>query len=284
MQTQTAIAPAVAQESPRPVLRGGIEPAKKASIAVLTPTLGPVHILWHMALLNMIWPMNTGKIIIPFIDRVGGQIGQVRNQLVKQILDYDENNREAIVTHVMWIDDDVIVNPSVMLALLSHNADIAAGVYFGKNDFDHPLMFPSASGGTLKFRPAESLEDPERCVEVYGWPQGLSLVKTEVYKRMRDELDLPKDEYGNPSWYRQPGFGVEQDGQVVTGGTEDFPFFENCSLLGYRAIVDQCKHAFGWHFSMAEKCAYPKLQWEMCLRKEPIVWPAKGDRKEVVWS
>jgi hypothetical protein len=283
MQTEEATAkPAVARDSK---LRGGIEPAKKATIAVLTPTLGPIHILWHMAMLNLIWPMNTGKIVLPFIDRVGGEIGFIRNQLVKQVLDFDESNSsETVVTHIMWVDDDVIVLPAAMQALLSHNADIAAGVYFCKGDFGEPLIFPSASGGTLQYQPCDSIDDPNRVVEAYGWPLGLSLIKTEVFKRMRDELDLGTDKYGNPAWFKNPEFGVAADGQVIRGGTEDFPFFENASVLGYRPIVDQVKHAFGWHFSMAEKKAYPVQQWEMFLRKEPVVWPAKGSRKEAVWS
>jgi hypothetical protein len=101
---------------------------------------------------------------------------------------------------------------------------------------------------------------------------------------MRDELDIGVDKYGHPAWYKVPDFGVTDEGAVVTGGTEDFVFFDRCSKLGYRPLIDCTKHAFGFHIDLATLQAFPREQFDMHCRKQPIVWPAKGDRGEVVWE
>lgn len=257
--------------------RQGIVPAVRRAIAVLTPTLGNVSMWWHTSMTDLVWPMNTGKAFIPKMDLKGGQIGQMRNFLVKMALDY-EAAQGINVEYLMWVDDDVIISRLAMLTLAAHDRDIASGVYFCKGEIgNEPLIFAGPSSGTLKFRPDE-------CFEAWGWSLGLSLIRTTVFKRMRDELDLGVDEYGSPKWFAQPDFGVDSSGMMTVGGTEDFVFFGNASKLGYRPLIDCTKHAFGWHFDLAAKTAYPKVQWEQYVRREPIVWPATRDTKEVVWA
>lgn len=257
--------------------RRGIEPAKKRAIAVLTPTLGVVSMWWHSAMLDLLWPMNMGKAFIPTVDLKGGQVGQMRNRLVQLALMFEQqagNELEAI----MWVDDDVICSRLAMLTLAAHDRDIVSGVYMAKGEAgNEPLIFAGPSSGTMKFLPDETFE-------AWGWAQGLSLVKAEVYKRMVDELDLGKDEYGNPNWYKQPEFGIDANGTMTLGGTEDFHFFDNANKLGYSALIDCTKHAFGFHYDIKEKMGYPQKQWIQYLHREPIVWPATKGHKEVVWG
>src|SRR5260370_23508453 len=124
--------------------------------------------------------LNPGKACIPACDMLGGEVGQMRNRLLSLALAFEKAqgvNLEA----VLWVDDDVIVNPLVMLTLAGHDRDIASGVYFTKGDIgNEPLIFDGPSSGPRKFMPGE-------CFEAWGYAQGLSLVRTAVYKRMADE-------------------------------------------------------------------------------------------------
>lgn len=278
MDSATAIREDVAarreESAKRRGVSAGIIPAKQKSIAVLTPTLGRVSMWWTTAIMDLVWPMNTGKAVIPAWDRQGGQVGEMRNRLVKMAMDFADQ-QGIDLDSVMWIDDDVIFNRFCLLTLCSHDRDIASGVYFCKGEFGDPLIFNGPSSGTAKFRPDETFE-------CWGYSQGLSLVKTSVYRRMMEELDLGKDQYGNPQWYKKPDVGMTDNGQMTMGGTEDFHFFDLASKLGIRPLVDCTKFAFGFHYDLAGNLAYPVKQWEQYLKREPIVWSIRG--KEVVWS
>jgi len=254
----------------------GVPAAPARIIPVLTPTLGVASFWYFTGIMDLIWPMNTSKAVIPMPDRVGGEIAEMRNRLVSMCLAL-ETERQTVHS-LFWVDDDVIINRACLLKLASHDRDIASGVYFAKGDLGEPLIFGGPCSGTLPFRPDETFE-------AWGWAQGLSLVKTEVYKRMRDELDLGKDRYGCPLWYEPSDFRVDKEtGAVCVNGTEDFPFFQKANDLGYKCLVDCTQHAFGFHYDALRQVGYPRAQWEQHVRREPVVWPAQGGRKEVVWS
>lgn len=253
----------------------GVLAAPQKIIAVCTPTLGQVSMWWHTSIIDLIWPMNTAKAIVPMVDQNGGEIAEMRNRIVSMMLAVEGEDRT--VEALMWIDDDVIVNRAAMLALAQHDRDIASGVYFSKGDFPTPLIFDGPCSGTHPFQPNEKFE-------AWGWAQGLCMVRMEVYKRMRDELDMPLDKYGVPMWYEPSDFHVREDGSVAMNGTEDFPFFEKANKLGYSALVDCSAHTFGWHYDTILKTGYPKQQWEQFVRREPVIWPAKNGQQEVIWK
>jgi hypothetical protein len=103
---------------------------------------------------------------------------------------------------------------------------------------------------------------------------GLTLVRTDVYRRMARECDLGRDRYGRPAWYRTTGAetATVEDGVMWMGGTEDLYFLDAAGRLGYRPIVDTSRLAFGWHYDRERRQGYPKKQWGQRLRGEPIVW------------
>jgi hypothetical protein len=254
--------------------RNGIPPKGKKSVALLVPTLGQVSMHWTSSVMDLIWPMNCGRLFLPAVDQVGDEIGEVRNRLVKLAMDAAEKHNIDL-EYVFWVDDDVIFHRAALITLLAHDADIASGVYFSKTDPGEPLIFDGPSAGACKFT-------PNKVEEKWGWANGLCVVRTAVYKRMVEDLDLGVDKYGNPSWYKQPEFG-HVNGELRLGGTEDFHFFENASILGYRPIVDCTMPAFGWHYDSRLKTAFPTKQWAQFLRREPVVWPMK-EGGEIVWA
>jgi len=271
---------AIKQEAERNRANGrteGIRQAQKQIIAVCTPTLGAVSMWWHTCMVDLLWPTNMSKSFLPARDLKGNEIGQMRNRLVHSAFLFEKHN-DVKIHSLMWIDDDVLVHRFAMLQLARHDVDIAAGVYFTKCDVAEPLIFEGGSSGCANFK-------PDTVEEHWGYAQGLSLVKMDVYRRMEEELELPKDEYGATQFYKSPEFGVDQKtGALILGGTEDFIFFDNASKMGIRPIVDSTKFAFGWHFDLAHQQGYPRQQWDQWVRREPVVWPARGDIQEVVWD
>jgi hypothetical protein len=255
--------------------RLGIKPKSQEVIAVLTPTLGYASFWYFTGVLSLIWPMNKGKGILPTTDHVGGEIAEMRNRLIAMMLAADEAG-PAKVTHVMWLDDDVVIGPAAMLALASHDRDIASGVYFSKFEKAEPLIFDGPSAGTGKFVPGQTRES-------WGWSQGLSLVKLDVYRRMRDEMDLAKDKYGCPAWYESSFQQAMKNGNFHAPSTEDFPFFDKCNKLGYRCLQDMTREAFGFHYDLSADQGYPIAQWNQFKRREPIIWPGTANHEEVVW-
>lgn len=253
----------------------GVPAAPARIIPVLTPTLGMVSVWWFTGVLDLLWPMNTGKAVIPMPDRKGGEIAEMRNRLVQMVLATETDKQK--IHSLFWLDDDVIINRAALLKLASHGRDIASGVYFAKGDVGEPLIFGGPCSGTLPFQPNKEFE-------AWGWAQGLSLVSMEVYKRMRDELNMGVDKYGVPNWYEASDFRIREDGSVAMNGTEDFPFFQKANDLGYRCLVDCSQHTFGFHYDAANDVGYPRAQWEQFIRREPIVWPAKNGEEEVIWS
>lgn len=258
---------------PRPP-RVVMEAAKPKLIVVLTPTLGMFSANWHVAMTQMAYPMNWQRGFIPGRDVVGGQIGQVRNKLVDICFNL-EKEKDVRIDYVMWLDDDVLVSKLCLLTLLAHEREVAAGVYFTKSDPAQPLIFPGPSAGTSPFL-------PDQCFDSWGYAQGLSVVKLDVYREIIAAGIVEKDEYGNWEFYKQPGLGFTPKGDLITGGTEDFHFFDLLNKIGVVPLVDCTKHAFGFHFDAREWTGYPVEQWRAWEKQEPVVWRTKDG--DVTWT
>lgn len=255
---------------------------KKKFIARCTPSLGMVSTWWTQAVENMMWPMNYGCIRLFMHDDGnegrGGEIAEARNKLVAKVLSLESDSRE--ISHIMWLDDDVICMRGIVVQLLSHRRPIASGVYFTKcpGSLSEPLMFPGEGCGTDEFI-------PDRAYEIWGHGMGLTLVETNVYKRMRDELSLPLDKYGNPEWYRttfrRPEDATIDDGVVNLGSTEDLYFLNQATKLGFSGFIDTHVAAFGFHFDKASKEGYPEKQWKEFVKEHTVTWNTSTG--QVVW-
>jgi hypothetical protein len=254
---------------------------KKRTIARCTPSLGTVSIWWVQSAEQMLWPMNLSKTTLFMRDWVGDEIAENRNRLVDLALGLENDDME--VTHLFWLDDDVIVMRGALHQLLGHDRDIASGVYFSKDPdpVSRPLIIPGPGAGTERFI-------PNRAYETWGCGMGLTLVRTDLYKRMRDELNLPRDRYGHPEWYRTTGKAgqhdsIEMDGGIAFhGGTEDLYFCRSAAKLGVHPLIDTSKHAFGFHWDEKGQRGYPEKQWQEWIHDEPIVWDTPSG--PVVWE
>ncbi len=238
---------------------------RKKFIACCTPSLGSVSISWASVLRGLAWPLNTGYVNHFLIDDKGGEIAETRNKIVQISLDYETPTCE--VSHLFWIDDDVIASTRSLLELLDVQADIVSGCYFTKCDPAEPLIFPGRGAGTTPFV-------PNQLFETWGHGMGLCLIRAEVYRRMARELPLGRDKYGHTAWYKTTGaeHSTVEDGVVWMGGTEDLYFLNEAQKLGYQPWMNTRRFAFGWHFDKETRQGYPKKQWAQMMRGQEITW------------
>lgn len=248
--------------------------AKTKIICLCTPSLGAVSIWWAQQVADMMWPMNCGRRNVFMRDAVGGEIAETRNKIVAQCLAFDSEKVE--IDSLFWVDDDVLITRAALLRLYEHRRPIASGVYFTKGEPGQALIFPSRLGGTLPFIPDKVYES------VWGHGMGLTLVRAEVYRRMRDELRLPLDKYGSPEWYKTVREYKVEDNMLDCGGTEDLYFLEEASKIGSTSLVDCGKWTFGFHFNHQTQQGYPTEQFNQWSRPEPVKW--RTEKGEVSWE
>lgn len=241
---------------------------KQRFIAVATPSLGAVPIEWTNAMIALRcvgWPRNIGFITYFTIDSEGGEVAECRNRIVCQALDFCKSETREI-SHIFWVDDDVIVDKDSLKTLLRHDRPIASGVYFTKEEDPDPLIIPGRNMGMTPYV-------PDRAFESWAHGMGLTLVRMDVYRRMMEETDLGRDKYGLPAWYRTIKGGEEapEDG-VPWDASEDVYFLDRASRIGYHGFVDTSRQTFGWHMDIKTRQGYPMKQYAQRMTGKPIVW------------
>ncbi len=239
---------------------------KKKFIALCVPSRGKAPIEFTHHLLQVIYPLNYGQVTNFFsTQREPVPVDVARNQLVANMESFETEYRE--VSHLFWLDDDVLVQPTVILRLFGLNRLWASGVYFTKDISSQPVAFPGVKCGSIEYVPNTRLE-----VDVVG--AGLSLIRMDVYRQMRAKLDLGKDSRGNTAYYRYTGPRSARidEGSIVAREGEDVYFCRRAAEIGIKPLVDCSYHSIGWHHDMETGRTYPEEQFRQHIRGEKIVW------------
>jgi hypothetical protein len=186
-------------------------------------------------------------------------IAEARNTIVTGAL-----NRAEEVTHVFFVDDDVLFHSDVLLTLLSHNKPMVSGLYYQKSPLPSPLLWEAPHQGAVTDWTPNTLQP------CWAHGMGLTLIRTEVFRRMQDELPLGVDDGGNPAWFRARHELI--DG-IPTQISEDVDFLGKARALGYQPLVDTSKAAFGWHYDGTARVGYPTPQWKELCTTGVVTWP-----------
>lgn len=241
-------------------------------VVIGVPSLGTVSLEWALAFSQLVYPMATviGKNVCK-----GRSVAEARNEIARAAFDLADVD-ETELTHVFFLDDDVLPAPHVLPRLLGHRVPIVSGVYFSRCEASEPLIFSGPYSGSERFEPGAGLK------AVWGHGMGLTLIAAEVFRRMNDG-SLEADRYGNPCWFRtQQGEIVEQGGKrVIVNRTEDLYFLDAANKLGYQPHVDCSPTAFGWHYDRRTQRGYPYPQWCEFREKQTVTWPTPEG--PVVW-
>lgn len=246
-------------------------------LGIGVPSFGMVHLFWHARMYNMRHPMN--RIVRQFYI-VGKEVGHARNEIVAKALAVEQDDPSVKCTRLLFVDDDLLFHPDALLKLLQHNRPIVSGLYYTKTSVPTPLVLHGEYGGTARsWKPGE-------VIECDGHGMGLCLIDTEVFRRMRDEMDLGVDPFGNPNWFEtikdsmvlRPDNGVSKN----FNATEDWTFLQRARQLGYQPCVDTSPQTFAFHLDTKTMTAYPQKQWAELLKHGTVTW--ETDDGPVVWT
>jgi hypothetical protein len=220
---------------------------------------------WACRLRHVQLPLNCrfSEIVIE-----GARVDEARNAIVGAAVKNPE------FSHVWFLDDDVLVHGHALLQLLAAKKDIVAGVYFTKGPFGEPLIFEHEGAGATEYLAGTGLR------RVWGCGMGLTLIRTAVFRRMADELDLGVDGYGSPRWFYTSGDKAGETERM----TEDLWFCQNAERLGIERYVDTSPYAFGWHWDKTAGHAWPQPQWSQHDAGEPVKWDITDDALELLQS
>jgi hypothetical protein len=147
----------------------------------------------------------------------------------------------------LWIDADTAFHPDMVERLRAHDLPIVCGIYPKKSKRElaihalpgtQDIMF-GAGGGLLEL--------------LYG-PTGFLLARREVYRRLREQLNLPEC-LADTARTLVPYFAplIRPDGDGWWYLAEDFSFCERARQCGYKIMADTTlrllhvgSYSFGW--------------------------------------
>jgi len=145
-----------------------------------------------------------------------------RNLMIQQALDTN-------CTHILFIDDDVLVKPDVLIRLASHDKDVVSGLYCMRNYPHTPIIFDEAlDDGRCR---NHLLSDGENgLIPIVNAGLGLILMKLDMFRK----LEKP--------WIRLGQIDKDQ-------WCDDIEFFNRVRAAGYKMFCDlEC---IGGHMATA---------------------------------
>lgn len=257
------------------------EAGPRQVIGIGVPSFGMVSLYWAARLLALRMPFNT---VARYFYVTGHEVGMARNQIVhlaRQIRGTGPG--ELRCTHLLFLDDDVLFHPDLLIRLLSHDRPMVSGLYYTKTREAQPLMFKGDYQGVATDWKHGDLVD----VSAHG--MGLCLINLDVFDEIDnaegDEVDgitsrmLPRDARGYPAFFTTTRDGRVPGNHGITNQTEDAHFCRLARAVGVQPVVDTSAAAFGFHFDGATQRGYPLEQWQQFTKDGSITWP--GD---VIWE
>lgn len=184
------------------------------NVVVGIPSFGMVSTHFLEARSAMAFPLVSSAINCVPLKK---PIAQARNEIVEYALSQNAN-------YIFWLDDDVIAPPDSFLRLFNHNKDIINGVYWSKSNPPMPLLFRNHLEGPYYDWHVGDL------IEIDAAGNGLTLVKTDVYREIERKLGKP--------WYSTDYASFP--GQKVSGigNTEDLYFYWKAKKAGFKVWAD----------------------------------------------
>ena len=158
-------------------------------------------------------------------DMVGFPVETARNEITWAVLADAPD-----VTHLFWVDSDMIFGPDALTRLLAHDLDFVGGLCFDRRHpykpvisryFDPSWGFDPKTHGWLFDYPQDQVID----VDATGG--AFLLVKRRVFEKIR-ETEGKGDPAWRKWWERKPG----------TGLSEDLSFCERVQEAGFKIRVD----------------------------------------------
>jgi GT2 family glycosyltransferase len=184
-------------------------------VAICTPIALKPHGLTFVSLLGLALRRRY------FLQVIGRPVDQARNELAEAALEVRE------VTHLLWIDDDMVFGPDAASRLLEHDLPIVGGLYYNRRDPWQPLLLRElSSGGQYGW----VYEHGPGLVDVDATGAGFLLTKREVYEKIRPTLASGDGFFSYLT--------VEDAAGELQVRSEDVSFCVRAKEAGYSLAVD----------------------------------------------
>lgn len=200
------------------------------NVVVGIPSFGMVSTYFLQSVKGQQFPLvssATDKIVL------NKPIADARNEIVEFALEQGAN-------YIFWLDDDVIAPPDSFLRLYNHQKDIINGVYWSKSNPPMPLLFRNHLEGPYWDWHVGDL------IQIDAAGNGLTLVKTDVYKKISAELGGP--------WYSTEYSSFKGLTASPANNTEDLYFYWKARQVGYEIWADTSVQAY--HYEKTTQVLY----------------------------
>lgn len=221
------------------------------NVVVGIPSFGMVSTYFLQARASQQFPLVSSSVDKIVLNR---PIADARNEIVEFALAQNAN-------YIFWLDDDVIAPPDAFLKLYRHQKDIVNGVYWSKSNPPMPLLFRNhLEGPYWDWHVGDFIE-----IDAAG--NGLTLVKTDVYKKISETVGGP--------WYSTDYHsfaGIDPRSPSPLNNTEDLYFYWKARKAGFKIWADTSVQAFHYDkvnnvmYSMPPYAPQGVPQWEVKAR------------------
>ncbi len=190
------------------------------NVVIGIPSFGMVSTFFYQAMKGQQFPLVSSAIDKVVLNK---PIADARNEIVQYALDQGAN-------YIFWVDDDVIPPGDAFLKMYNHQKDIVNGVYWSKSNPPMPLMFRNhLEGPYWNWHIGDFIE-----IDAAG--MGLTLVKTDVYRKIEAELGGP--------WYSTEYASFPGVNKSPANNTEDLYFYWKAKKVGYQVWCDTSIQAY----------------------------------------
>lgn len=199
----------------------------KEKVVICIPTLPQVDLRWAFTFYQILTKTQPGT---PYFAEWRYGVAESREKLVR-----DSLGTIPDITHVMFLDTDVIPPVDCIPALLAHKKPVVAGIYYNSL-----LTGLSAWIGERALTTADINIIPKEkpLLEVDRVGMGCCLIEADVFKK----LDTMHP--GRPFFYYTVYEKI--NAKEARLQSEDFYFFERCALdMGIKPLIDtrvRCSH------------------------------------------
>lgn len=200
------------------------------NVVIGIPSFGSVSTYFYQAMKSQQYPLVSSAIDKIVLNK---PIAEARNEIVQFALDQGAN-------YIFWVDDDVIPPPDAFLKLYNQQKDIINGVYWSKSNPPMPLLFRNHLEGPYWDWHIGDL------IEIDAAGNGLTLVKTDVYRQISEKVGGP--------WYSTQYASFPGIKQSAANNTEDLYFYWKAKQAGFKIWADTSVQAF--HYEKNQQVMY----------------------------
>lgn len=200
------------------------------NVVVGIPSFGMLSTYFLQSRMSQQFPLVSSAIDHIVLNK---PIAEARNEIVQFALDQNAQ-------YIFWLDDDVIAPGDAFLKMFNHQKDIVNGVYWSKSNPPMPLLFRNhLEGPYWDWHVGDFIE-----VDAAG--MGLTLVKTDVYRKISETVGGP--------WYSTEYSSFKSATSSPANNTEDLYFYWKARKAGFKIWADTSIQAY--HYEKNSQVLY----------------------------